>query len=70
MPPALHGLVLKAPTSGKQLCYLGCRQVAYNINTVYFIAASIGVARDRPELQESEQLILAGRRRYLNSTSN
>jgi hypothetical protein len=37
-------------------------QIAYNVSNVYFIAASVGLARDLPILQESEKDVLEGRK--------
>jgi hypothetical protein len=37
-------------------------QIAWNVSNVYFIAASVGLARDSPVIQESETAVLEGRK--------
>jgi hypothetical protein len=54
---------------GAACAILVVSQIGFNISNVYFIAASIGLARDMPELQESEKLVLDGSKRYIISTA-
>jgi hypothetical protein len=42
-------------------------QIAYNVSNVYFIAASVGLARDSPAIQESEAAVLEGTKTYEHS---